>query len=36
MAALLLLEGQKRLLLFGGRCEIGKALQDTWTFDLDK
>jgi hypothetical protein len=33
MAALVLLD-DTRLLLFGGRSEGGKALQDTWQCDL--
>jgi hypothetical protein len=35
MSALLQLQ-DGRLVLFGGRSEQGKALQDTWTFDVDR
>lgn len=35
MASLLHL-GDGQLLLFGGRSEQGKALQDTWTYNIDR
>lgn len=35
MASLLLLD-DAWLLLFGGRSETGKSLQDTWLFDVAK
>jgi hypothetical protein len=35
MASLLHL-GEGQLLLFGGRSEQGKALQDTWTYNIDR
>jgi hypothetical protein len=35
MASLLLLD-DSTLLLFGGRSEAGKSLQDCWLFDVDR
>jgi hypothetical protein len=35
MASLLLLD-ESTLLLFGGRSEAGKSLQDCWLFDVDR
>lgn len=35
MASLLLLD-ESTLLLFGGRSEAGKSLQDCWLFDVER